>query len=67
MIDLRKMIKGAAEAHGVSVNKMACRAEISPNQLNNAIRRGGVNISTICRLADALNIKPSEFMKYGEE
>ena len=67
-ISVEKMIKSAAKAHGLSVAKMAFRAEIDPQVLRNTMRRGGgITTTTICRLASALKISPSEFLKYGEE
>lgn len=67
MLNVEKMIRDAAKSQGLSVSKMAMRAEINPAQISNVIKRGNMQLSSIIRLAEALNIPVSEFVKYGEK
>lgn len=67
MFSIERMVKSAAQANGLSVNRFAFRAEMDPNQLRQCMRRDSVNTKTLMRLAEALSISVSDLVKYGEE
>lgn len=50
------LLKKAEEA-GLSKTDLAKKIDCHPQQISNNLRRGGVKLSTVQELADALNLK----------
>lgn len=67
MVSIDKMIRTAAKENGITMSKLAINAGIAPAQVSASMKKGTLNLTTICRLAAALNMKASDFLKYGEE